>query len=57
MADQRFHSCIVGGRVLADRDPRPGTPLAHLGRDDLAFVPRLVTSSIASSFHDGLPSS
>jgi hypothetical protein len=31
MANQRFHSRIVGGRVLADDDPRPGAALADLG--------------------------
>jgi hypothetical protein len=31
MANQRFHSRIVEGRVLADHDPRPGAPLADLG--------------------------
>jgi len=31
MAKKRIHTGIVGGRVLADYDPRPGASLADLG--------------------------
>jgi hypothetical protein len=50
MADQRFHSHIVGGHVLADHDPRPGASLADLSTACTHIEGQLFDTCLASWF-------